>query len=773
MAKNTIVSSQLSLALRDIVYLRIMKRFPISLLLLFSFWTVSTLAQTYTPGQVYWGTNNYVEYRAGDLPIIISAPHGGYLEPASIPDRTCANCVTGRDLYTLEIAQELDSAIYQQFGRRAHIIISQLGRKKLDPNREIVEAAQGNPEAEQAWHEFHAFIQTARDTVEAHYPRGFYIDLHAHGHSIQRLELGYLLTSIELRLSDAALDNMADESSLHELADSLASKVSFSDLLRGPSSMGGLLEEYGYPAVPSPSDTAPMVGEPYFIGGYNTRRHASRDSGRISGLQIECNYDGVRDSRAHRERFARSLSCAIDRFIDTFYTAPPPRAAGVTILTDGGAGSLRDAIDRSRAGDTVRLDGLLAGDTLQLSQDRELCLCHDLVIEGGSTPAVIHANNNSRAFGMAPLQRIYLKKLHLMAGKTNSRRDGGAIMNEGVLTVEDCRLYDNESGDDGGGIACSDTATLEVYNTTFDRNTANDDGGGIHTLGPSTVVNASSFYQNTAVGNGGGMRLSDGQVHLTNATLVENLAGNRGGGVSSIATIQLTHCTLVDNQSGSLGGGLRVPSDTARLSNCLFTGNTGSSEEELSLGTSGAIISLGYNLVSDSTGGEMVATTGDLLGNAGAPQTAGIGPYAAYGGPTNTVALLPLSPAIDAGMSSLVTDQRGVSRPVGSAPDIGAYEWEIPLGIGEEDWEKGSAVEGVFEVYPNPFEQIIHLDAYADLTTVSDIRLMDALGRTVISWEGPFLTSNIRLDIPANLPSGNYVLVFVAGERMYRVKMAH
>src|SRR5262249_3301577 len=60
-----------------------------------------------------------------------------------------------------------------------------------------------------------------------------------------------------------------------------------------------------------------------------------------------------------------------------------------------------------------------------------------------------------------------------------------------------------------------------------------------------------------------------------------------------------------------------------------------------------------------------------------------LAPLGNYGGPTQTIALLPGSPAIDAGDSALAvdaqsnpltTDQRGLPRVVGAAVDIGAFE---------------------------------------------------------------------------------------------------
>nr|BBJ47930.1 hypothetical protein SAVMC3_05590 [Streptomyces avermitilis] len=52
-----------------------------------------------------------------------------------------------------------------------------------------------------------------------------------------------------------------------------------------------------------------------------------------------------------------------------------------------------------------------------------------------------------------------------------------------------------------------------------------------------------------------------------------------------------------------------------------------------------------------------------------------MGPLADNGGPTDTTALLPGSPALDAADGCPATDQRGVARPQGTACDIGAYEY--------------------------------------------------------------------------------------------------
>ena len=279
--------------------------------------SVST-AFTATPsspagGEVYFGRNDYIEYIAGDLPLIISAPHGGVEAPDELPDRTGANITTVRDGNTAELAQTIGNVFLARTGGRPHIIIVRLRRTKIDANREISEAAQGHRLAERAWFEYHSFIEAAKHAVAARHGTGFYVDLHGHGHDIQRLELGYLLDRATLALPDATLDNPVYENQSSVRTLSQDSPASFSGLVRGSQSLGALFEAEGFPAVPSPANPGPG-GDEYFDGGYNTARHGSRAGGPVSGVQIESNFTGVRDTQANRERFAMSLVTVWERF---------------------------------------------------------------------------------------------------------------------------------------------------------------------------------------------------------------------------------------------------------------------------------------------------------------------------------------------------------------------------------------------------------------------------------------------------------------------------
>ena len=267
-------------------------------------------AWTAEPASPVFGRNSYIEYQPGELPIVISAPHGGRERPEEIPDRTKG--VLAMDTNTQELARAVADEFFARTGQRPHLILCRLQRRKLDCNREIVEAAAGHPVAGQAWREYHGFIETARATVVAKYGRGFYVDLHGHAHKEQRLELGYLLDAAQLAHSDAEL-RQGDFSAKSSLRRLVADRpTGFPELLRGPRSFGASLEKEGFPCSPSPGNPSPPV--PFFRGGYSVQRHAA-EADHFAGLQIETYFKGVRDNAASRTDFSRALVQATTIFL--------------------------------------------------------------------------------------------------------------------------------------------------------------------------------------------------------------------------------------------------------------------------------------------------------------------------------------------------------------------------------------------------------------------------------------------------------------------------
>ena len=279
------------------------------------------LSQTQCFSQTLYGTNSYVEYQVGTLPIVISVPHGGFRNPTLIPDRTCNDPVTVTDAYTIETAEKISAVLFAATGCYPHIIICNLDRSKLDCNRNLADGACANSQAMTAWTEYHNFITMALNTANSQYNNKIlFIDLHGHGHDIQRIELGYLLSAAELRYTDATL-NMStyiNQSSIKNLALNNSNNYTHSQLLRGPQSIGTLLTTAGFPSVPSQQDPFPLATESYFNGGYTTETHTCfNPSVTTNGFQMELNYDGVRNSNSNRTLFAEKFKNVVLNYLNT------------------------------------------------------------------------------------------------------------------------------------------------------------------------------------------------------------------------------------------------------------------------------------------------------------------------------------------------------------------------------------------------------------------------------------------------------------------------
>jgi len=276
--------------------------------------------QEFIPGQSYFGFSQYIEYVAGNLPVILSAPHGGDKIPSDIPDRSCPDCVIVKDAFTQELIMEIYQALLEKTGCHAHLIINRLHRRKLDANRNMEEATDGNNIAAMSWFDFHDFIESAKKTVTMNFGKGLYIDLHGHSHIKQRLEIGYLLYGSELRQPNSKLNSQEyiDYSSIKNLVNTNINSLNHADLLKGDLSFGSLMSNQKYPSVPSKADPFPLPGDDYFSGGYNTERHGSIKSGAIDGIQIECNNE-VRFETAKRLAFADKLASSILDYLDKHY----------------------------------------------------------------------------------------------------------------------------------------------------------------------------------------------------------------------------------------------------------------------------------------------------------------------------------------------------------------------------------------------------------------------------------------------------------------------
>ena len=279
-------------------------------------------------GDVTTDPGGWVEYTVGDAPLVISAPHGGSLSPSFLPTRSCAGCLTGGDEGIEDLARRVAAKFQARTGMRAHVVIARISRAKLDANRDVVEGTGGNAATVPIWEAYHAFLDSAGARVARAHRRGLLLDLHGTAHPLPRLELGYLTSAAELRLADDALgaSGAVARSSIARLASDNRGHASAVALLRGPTSLGAILARNGYPAVPSPGQPAPAVGEEYYDGGYITDRHGSSRGGSVDAIQIEAWKTGVRDTPANLDRYAAAIVATAIEYLDVHYgwTSPSP-----------------------------------------------------------------------------------------------------------------------------------------------------------------------------------------------------------------------------------------------------------------------------------------------------------------------------------------------------------------------------------------------------------------------------------------------------------------
>ena len=241
--------------------------------------------------------------------------------------------------------------------------------------------------------------------------------------------------------------------------------------------------------------------------------------------------------------------------------------------------------------------------------------------------------------------------------------------------IDDVTVTGGQTPGDGAGIRSG--GTLKILRDTISGNAAGGDGGGIASTG-ALSISQSTISGNHAT-NGGGLELA-GTATVGSSTISGNAAGGpgssgSGGGIHGSA-LSLSSSTLTDNRSFNAllaGGGLDVPA--AHVDNTILASNMSYLVDQ-SMGAlsncAGPVSSGGHNLSDGTDCG---------LHQAGDHESASIvlGPLTDNGGATDTEALPAGGLAIDAGAGCTAADQRGVSRPRGSACDVGAYEYAPPL----------------------------------------------------------------------------------------------
>jgi predicted outer membrane repeat protein len=328
---------------------------------------------------------------------------------------------------------------------------------------------------------------------------------------------------------------------------------------------------------------------------------------------------------------------------------------------------------------------------------------NDVTLDGGHSSTV----NGVRLISTNPGTTLGLSGLTLSHG--NSSNYGGAIYNQGTLTVTNSTFSGNSATTSGGAIdnevgtvtitgsTFSDNSatatgsalggainnnigTMTITDSTFSSNSSGVYGGAISNLGMLTLGN-STFSLNSASGAGGAIYNQD-MLTITNSTFFGNSATGDGGAISAFGgTVGIVTSTLSGNSSGSGDGAIFILSGTVKIGGSIIASTTGGN----CFNFGGTMTDQGYNLEWSGAGNSDTCGftgTGDITGSDPL-----LGSLAPNGGPTETMALGVDSPAIDQILTTYdipttstplcpAIDQRHYGRPdaAGTNCDMGAYE---------------------------------------------------------------------------------------------------
>ena len=324
-----------------------------------------------------------------------------------------------------------------------------------------------------------------------------------------------------------------------------------------------------------------------------------------------------------------------------------------------------------------------------------------------------------------------------------SNATGGGVHTVGPLSITNSTISANSTAGNfagGGGVLALDSVALTNSAVTGNGTGGNSSvGGGIFSIGGAFTLINSTISENRTAGNGafGGGVATTVPLVSTNSTISGNSTtgeSSDGGGVSANSSVTLINSTVSGNKTeGDFadGGGVVMFDNAAlRISNSIIAGNT------VAFGNVGPdflpeqtpiipalTLSVTNSLIGDNSGTSLNAapvgspdTDGNLIGTSVSPINPLLGPLGNNGGPTQTHALLPGSPAIDAGNSTIARDagldydQRGIGfeRTVDGdndgmmIVDMGAFEFSVDFGDAPAPYLTTFAEDGARHVAIGP-----------------------------------------------------------------------
>ncbi len=242
-----------------------------------------------------------ITVQKGDLPIILSAPHGGRKAIPGAKAReggaNIAQFVTGRDENTAELTEKLADAIEKQLGARPYVVIARFERKYCDPNRPAKDSYEDKLAAPH-YDAYHAALKAACKEVKEKWGRGLLLDIHGQG---------------------AKADGIFRGTASGKTVEALLKKFGNPALL-GPDSVIGHLARHGYPVIPDPTANTEQIGDEdkRYNGGYIVRTYGQAELA-IDAIQLELG--GQLRSKEKMQKTADDIAAAVKAFDQAYLPA--------------------------------------------------------------------------------------------------------------------------------------------------------------------------------------------------------------------------------------------------------------------------------------------------------------------------------------------------------------------------------------------------------------------------------------------------------------------
>ncbi len=460
-------------------------------------------------------------------------------------------------------------------------------------------------------------------------------------------------------------------------------------------------------------DSMTIRGNESFAGGairMSILRQAPETSLRVIGSILSENISRGRDAGAIYFRGYQGKLSIVDSIITgnsiQGFTLPREGSRGGGILIDGQDNDVWITKSKIEANQAANGGGLyISNRGTGLVTIAETTISKNIAIGRGG--GIAGSDSRISIFSSSISNNQLLKSSSAPVG------GGGIFLSGGEgLIIESTLISQNASTYSGGGILTL-KVPMQITDSAVTENSAAHRGGGIFNFsGKMLLIERTEISGNTSEDSGGGISLVgvdsfDGNAFtITNSTISGNASFENGGGINSLSSALLViNSSISGNRARYSGGGIaQTNGSVASFAHTIITNNTSDANMNGS-GNGGGIfggpVSLDHTIVAGNHDNSGVAndiagvfnSTYSLVGF-GAQF---LGPLADYGGPTLTHALLPGSPAINAGDPNLVQgqaglpefDQRGApfARVVGGRIDIGAYESQPAIGSFHADFD--------------------------------------------------------------------------------------